>query len=236
MEILLLLLGLGAGILTTMAGMGGGILLLLALSLILGPHKALAATAPALLLSNLHRLHLFRTALHRHTALTFAVGAVPGSLLGGLLLNRIESTWIQVAMVLSTLLAIAQRYQWFRWRPAPRWLGFAGVMIGAISATAGSAGTLVSPVLMASGLTGSSYIAGVAAAGTALHTGRILAYGVSGLFNEATLKYSVLLVGALLLGNLTGIRLRKIVSEGALGQLELGALLLSSGLACIGLI
>ena len=49
------LLGILAGILTTLAGLGGGMLLVLALSLTSSPVTELAATAPALSLGNLHR-------------------------------------------------------------------------------------------------------------------------------------------------------------------------------------
>ena len=41
--------GLAAGIITTVGGMGGGLVLLLLLSMLVGPMAALAMTAPALL-------------------------------------------------------------------------------------------------------------------------------------------------------------------------------------------
>lgn len=234
MDILLVLLGVGAGALTTLAGMGGGILLLLALSLVLGPHEALATTTPALFLSNIHRLVLFRNALDRRVALAFALGALPGSLLGGLLVSQIKAAWIQAAMLTTTLVAVAQRLGWLRWRPDARWISPAGAGIGVISATAGGAGMLVSPVLMASGLIGNAYVAGTAAAGVALHAGRMLSYGASGMISGETLGRSALLVGALLVGNLAGVRLRRTASEGFLGALELGTLLLCSALALVG--
>ena len=53
---LYVLLGVLAGALTTVAGLGGGMLLIYALAALGDPHVALAATAPALLVGNLHRL------------------------------------------------------------------------------------------------------------------------------------------------------------------------------------
>ena len=61
-------LGLLAGILTTIAGQGGGLMLLLACSSMLGPHAALAVTAPALLFGNLHRSILLRGHIDRSVA------------------------------------------------------------------------------------------------------------------------------------------------------------------------
>src|SRR5690349_10895588 len=76
-------LGLLAGALTTVAGLGGGMLLLLALATLGEPHEALAVTAPALLVGNLHRLWMGRRELDRETALPLVAGALPGALVGG---------------------------------------------------------------------------------------------------------------------------------------------------------
>ena len=75
-------LGVLAGILTTVAGLGGGMVLMLALSLLTSPTVALAATAPALLAGNLHRSVMFRGQVDRRVATSFAAGAFPGALPG----------------------------------------------------------------------------------------------------------------------------------------------------------
>lgn len=54
-------LGLIAGALTTLAGLGGGLMLVGTLSLLYDPRLALAITAPALLVGNLHRATMYRT-------------------------------------------------------------------------------------------------------------------------------------------------------------------------------
>src|SRR5687767_13036298 len=65
--VLLVVIGLGlvAGSTTTIAGVGGGVVLTLALSPILGPHVALAVTALPLVLGNAHRLLAFRAHVDR---------------------------------------------------------------------------------------------------------------------------------------------------------------------------
>jgi hypothetical protein len=58
-------LGLLAGVLTTVAGMGGGMMLVVVLSLVWDPRVALASTAPALLVGNAHRAYLYRAQVAR---------------------------------------------------------------------------------------------------------------------------------------------------------------------------
>lgn len=199
--------GLGAGVLSTIAGMGGGILLVVALSLSIGPHAALATTAPALLLGNLHRLWIYRRTLDRRVAGMFVIGALPGALLGGIVSAALPEVALQVLLVLVTSLALARSAELFEWRPpAGAYVPFA-FGAGALAASSG-AGILVSPVLVAGGLTGETLIATGAAAATTMHAGRIAGYGISGLFGGAALGVSLALATGILGGNAAGRALR----------------------------
>lgn len=228
------LLGVVAGALTTLAGMGGGILLLLVMSLAVGPHRALAVTAPALLVSNLHRLWLFRGQVEGRAAGAFALGALPGSVAGGALVAHVAPGLISAAMLATTMLGVGQRLGWVRLRPTAAMVAPAGFAVGAISATAGAAGALVSPVLMATGLRGDAYVAGTALAGVAMHTGRVLAYGASGLIDAETARLSGLLLGALLVGNVAGQGVRRRLAERTVSAIELVTLLACATLAVAG--
>ena len=99
MTLALLFLGLCAGALTTLAGQGGGLFLLLILAVLVGPKAALAITAPALLLGNLHRAVLFRKAIDRGVAARMMLGAVPGAFAGGLLAGALPEWTLQVMLV-----------------------------------------------------------------------------------------------------------------------------------------
>ena len=90
---MVLLLGVLSGVLTTLAGLGGGMLLLLAIALLSSPQTALAVTAPALLLSNLHRAWVYRAHIARPVAVPFALGALPGSVLGAFALVVMTEIW-----------------------------------------------------------------------------------------------------------------------------------------------
>jgi len=108
MTLVVAALGLLAGVLTTLAGQGGGLFLIVACSILVGPHEALAITAPALLLGNLHRAVLFRRFIHRGIAVRVVVGAIPGAFCGGLVAGAIPPWAIEALLVGLTVVAIAR--------------------------------------------------------------------------------------------------------------------------------
>src|SRR5688500_17574585 len=76
------MLGLAAGALTTVSGMGGGLLVVFVLSLVIGPKAALVVSAAALLVGNVHRGWLYRADVDRDVVRRMLIGLVPGTLLG----------------------------------------------------------------------------------------------------------------------------------------------------------
>jgi len=220
-------LGLLAGVLTTVAGMGGGMMLVVVLSLLWDPRVALASTAPALLVGNAHRAYLYRAQLARKIARPFVLGALPGSFVGGLAVVALPVMLLDVTLVLMTLLAFARAAGLFRWEPSARQLAPAGVVIGATAATGGGAGMLVGPLFLSAGLRGEAYIATIAVAAVAMHLGRIAAYGLGGLIDQTTLLHAAVLTVAILFGNALGAKLRRHVDEKMSTRLELGTLTLA---------
>ncbi|MDI1484332.1 TSUP family transporter [Polyangium sp. y55x31] len=232
---LLPVFGVLAGVLTTMAGLGGGILLLLGLSIVWGPAAALASTAPAMLFGNLHRLWLLREEFDRPTAKAFAWGAVPGSFLGGLMAAWMPEDVLRWLMLAMTAAALGRAFGLYTWKPRAAAMTPAGLGIGAISATAGGAGLLVGPLFMAAGLTGKRFVGTIAAAAVALHTGRVAAYGLGGMMTEETVVRATVLTVAVMGGNMVGLWLRdRVLDERRAERLELGALVVCMGLSMLG--
>ncbi len=224
MNLALLCLGLGAGALTTLAGQGGGLFLLLACSVLLGPHAALAITAPSLLVGNLHRAALFRQSVDWPIATPVVAGALPGALLGGLIAGIMPPLALQVLLVLLTVASIARALGWLVF-DVPRWaLVVAGLVVGTLTGTAGGAGVLLAPILLSVGLTGRAFVGTSSVIAFAMHVGRVVAYGSTGLFTRDLLVPTVIVAVSILVGNALGERIRARIPSRTATGLEYGTL------------
>ncbi|MCA9555457.1 MAG: TSUP family transporter [Myxococcales bacterium] len=231
---LLAALGLAAGALTTLTGVGGGLLLLLALALWFDPGTALAVTAPALLAGNLHRLFLFRRHLDARIAGRLALGAVPGALLGGALAVQLPHGVLRGLLLGATALALAKALGWIRWRPPASAVVPVAAVGGFITATSGGGGLLVPPLLLSMGLTGPAYLATTALSAAAMHIARLTAYGAGGWMDATRWALAGALALAIPVGNLLGRALRERVPAGALERFTHATLVVVCGLAVAG--
>ena len=233
---MLLLLALGgfAGWLTTVAGLGGGMLLVFAVSVLRDPVSALAATTPALMLGNLHRLYLFRRDVAWPVAAPFSAGALPGALFGAWMAASIPPRAVLFLMTALTVLALLKTWRRWQWRFGAESLVPAGFCIGALTGTAGGAGLLMGPVFLAAGLVGVRYSASTALAAALMHAGRLVGYGAGGLFSASILRDAGLLACAIVVGNFAGRRLRVSLDERGAHALEYATLLTCVALALVG--
>ncbi len=231
---ILILMSVFAGALTTVTGAGGGLLLLLVLSALWEPARALAVTAPALLLGNAHRAITLRKAADYDAAKAFALGAFPAGLLGGLLAGVIPGGVVHGLLVGLTLASLLRAVLKVRVHiPAAALLG-SGAGIGLLTGATGGAGMLVSPLLLSRGLVRERYIATGACCGMVLHVSRICGYGAAGMFSHAVWLEAAVAAVALLGGNWLGLRLRPAASRIPAGWLEHGVLLTSVTIASVG--
>lgn len=231
---LVALLGLTGGFLTTVSGMGGGLLLVTALSLLWGPHHALPISALALLVGNLHRFALYRESLRADIARPLLIGLVPGSAIGALLVAGMPPAILQVAMLALVGLALARAALGWTWRLPVAALAPAGGAVGVMAGTAGGAAVLTSPLLMATGIRGDEYMATMSLAAAAMHLARMAGYGAGGLVGGATFAWAGFLAVTLVAGNLLGRASRKRMSPRLRGGFEYGVLAAAGLLAVIG--
>jgi uncharacterized membrane protein YfcA len=232
-------LGVMAGILTTVAGQGGGLLLLLAVSAFVGPRAALAITAPALLFGNLHRAVLLREHLDRRVAFRMMAGAVPGAICGGLAAGVIPAWGLRVALVVMTALAIAKALGWLRFHVPPRAFVPAGFGIGMMTGTSGGAGVLLAPLLLSTGLRGRAFVATTSAIAVSMHVGRVLGYASLGFFSGGLVGTTAAVTAAIFCGNWVGSRIHErliMKRDGGRAQsfLEYGTLIVCVALSVAG--
>jgi uncharacterized membrane protein YfcA len=234
--LLLIVIALGAvaGTLTTVAGLGGGMMLILALSHVVDPHWALACSALPLLIGNLHRVSLFREHLSRKHVLALCSGAVPGALLGGLAFTMVPAAPVRWLMLAMTTLAVVRALGWWRWQLRTRALAPAGAVIGALTASTGGGGLLMAPLLMTAGVHGDRYIATASAVCASMHLARLAGYGVGGLVDLQLIGYAVVTAFAIMMGNALGKRLRRSLDPGRSRVLMFAALIVCTALAVGG--
>ncbi len=229
----LVAIGIGAGALTTLVGLGGGALLVAGLAAAWhDPVRALAVTSPALLAGNLHRAWWFRAELDLGAVRGFAVAGFAGAAVGGALALAVPPAMVTGALVASGLLVVLRESGRVPVSVPARWLPAAGLGIG-VASTAG-AGLLAGPVLLATGLRGGAYVGAVAVAAASMHLGRLLTLSAGGGTDAATWRDAALLAGCIPLGNVLGARLRGAVPDGWRGRLEVAGALSVLGAALAG--
>ncbi len=227
-------LGLAAGALTTIAGLGGGMMLVLVFSLLWDVPAALALSAPALLLGNLHRVWLFRRSVDHRLAKSLALGALPASFVGGLFAVAVPPWVLHWLLVATTAFAITKQLGFVSLSASPSPMVPVGLGAGFVTATSGGGGLLVAPVLLASGLRAEAYVATGAVIAVAMHIGRIGAYGFGGLIDGESLVTSLTLAVAIISGNALGKRARPLMAEGTKLRIAWGAMATAVVLALVG--
>lgn len=231
---LVLPLGVAAGALTTIAGIGGGLVITLVLAVAWEPHAALAVSAPALLMGNVHRLWLLRAEVDRTAALLLAGPALVGALVGGLVAAALPDGVLRWLLMVVTVLAIARELGLAALPSAKPWLVGGGLLVGVTTATSGAGGLLLGPLMLAAGLRGLPFIATGAVVGTTMHVAQSFAFGSTGLLGSEELPVALALGVAILTGNVAGRRLRPRLGERASHRLTWGTLLGGLALAVAG--
>jgi uncharacterized protein len=229
------MLGVAGGFVTSLSGMGGGLLLVTALSALWGPHLALPVSALALLVGNLHRFALYRRHLRADIARPLLCGLVPGSAIGAFLVAGLPAALLHLAMLSLVGLALARAFFGWTWRLPAVALAPAGGAVGVMAGTAGGAAVLTSPLLMATGIRGDQYMATMSLSAVAMHIARTAGYGAGGLVDGATFAWAGLLAATLVVGNLLGHAVRRRLSERGRAGFEYGVLAAAALLAVIGI-
>lgn len=220
--------GLAAGLITTVAGIGGGISLVALLSVVLEPKDVVALTAPVLMVGNFSRVTMFRDQLDRPASLWILGGALPAAVAGALLLPRLPGRSIQIGMgVLLLGFVVAQLIRRQRARPArDRPIAAAvglpvGVALGGISATVGGAGPISAPYLHARLLRKGGFAATNALTNGTIHTVKTTVFIATGLLTLGHLTAAAAAAVTVTIGNRLGKTVLDRISEAVFVRLLL---------------
>ena len=228
------LVGLAAGGVTTVAGFGGGLLMTLVLSLVWGPHEALATAAVALLVGNVHRLVVLHRFVDRSIAPPLAAGAFVGAVLGGAVAAALTPGTIRWVLLAVSLMAVARALGWLVLPPRRAVLVPGGVGIGFVAATSGGGALLMAPLMLAIGLTDTAFLATGTAVALAVHVGRIGAYVGTGMLGGEFLGTAVVLALGMVAGNAAGFAARRRLAPRTRGLATWAVLVVGLLLAGVG--
>lgn len=198
--LLLVLSGMISGFMDGVLGLGGGLVLIAALSWQLPPQDIVVATAPVLLMSSLARAGVFRRGIDWPVVAWHSLGGVPAVAAGGLLLARIPTRGLELLM---GLFLVSYGLSDLRRSTPPedgkaldhRTFIAVGALSGFVAATVGGAGPLIVPFLRRHGLDGERFVGTMAAIATATLTLKTATYWTAGLL-RSDLATTVLVLAA----------------------------------------
>jgi len=232
--LLAVLVGLAAGGVTTVAGFGGGLLMTLALSLVWGPHEALATAAVALLVGNAHRLLVLHRFVDRTIAPALTAGAFVGAVLGGAVTSALAPGTIRWVLLAVSLLAVARALGWLTLPARRAVLVPGGVGVGFVAATSGGGALLMAPLMLAIGLTDTAFLATGTAVALSVHIGRIGSYAGTGMLGVEHLANAVVLALGMVGGNAAGFAARRRLTPHTRALATWGVLVVGLVLATLG--
>ena len=232
----LLLAGVMAGGLTTIAGLGGGILLIAGLSLFWAPATVLAMTAPALFVGNASRVALLRREVDWTMVGRFAITAGPTALLASYVAVHAPAGLLKVGIALLLLVFVAQEVWKGQSPPVARldgrgqaWLAAtAGAVSGTVSGLTGGAGFIATPFLHRMGLGPKALVATSAACMALVHLSKGVGFSLNLSLTPAMWPAALALSVGVVAGNSLGSRLLDRLSERRFRQLLLGALVVAA--------
>ncbi len=206
-----------AGLLSAVVGFGGAALMLPGLNEAVGPRDAVVALTIAQIVSNASRVWINRRDLDRSALGWYVAGAVPLTIVGGLVFAATplrHMDWVLGAVLL--VLVIGRRVLAQRERHlSRRALVPVGAATGLVSTLAGTAGPLVAPFFLAVGLTRGAFIGTEAAAALTVHLVKMPVYGIGGAVSTRAVLAGLALAPALIAGAWLGKRVLDKVSQNA---------------------
>lgn len=201
-------LAFGLAWLSSVGGVGGGVLMLLVFTALFGLQVAVPTLTLAQLASNGGRVWFNRGDIQWRLIRWYAVGAIPFALAGGLLLPNVPVGLLK-RFLGAFLIAVVI---WRRFRPVPRvpadgTFAAIGASTGLGSSLLGAAGPLAAPLFLAKGLVGGAYIGTEATASLTIHMTKLAAYGAGSLLSLHVLRLGLVLTPAIVAGAWLGTRI-----------------------------
>lgn len=235
----LLLVSLFAGILDTIVGFGGGLLLLPIAILILGGSDAVVLSALVPIGWNAVRIPMLRGFFDRDAIRLFLIGVLPGVLLGAWVLHVVSEEalrfWVGIVLIILGSYHVLRLYVELPGpRLASRYLFPATGFVGATLASAIGAGNgpLQSWSMVANGLRPQTIVAVNGLIGLVMGLLRLGAYGVGGMLDTLPWAAAFAALGVAVVGGVIGIRLARRTPDSTI-KLLIGVVIVVAGVRLV---
>ncbi len=180
--LLVLAVGLVAGLVSGIVGTGATIILLPVLTLAFGPKAAIPIMAVVALMSNFAKITSWWRQIDWRATAAYALGGIPGAALGARTMLSLPPRWVDIALGSFFLVMIpgrrwlaARRYRIEAWMLVP-----AGLAIGFLTGIVVSTGPITVPLFSAYGLVKGAFIATEAAASLAVYVSKATTFRTFG--------------------------------------------------------
>ena len=180
-------------IMAGLSGIGGGMLLALAIAPVVGVKPLVPIVAVAMFVNHLFRVSAFRRSVQWRTALLMSAAAVPATVLGAVVYVALPAKAVAIVIGGFVLIfVVARRFVGQQaWRLSP--LGLAGVatVFGVLSGATVGSGMIIVPVLLGHGLSGATLIGTDAVLGLAVIMAKTATFGSLDILTPAVLIFGI---------------------------------------------
>lgn len=213
-------------ILSAVAGLGGGVILLMVIAQFVAPTVAIPIQGAIQLVSNGSRAALLRHDISWKTVLWASILLLPASFVGVKVATTLPENAIRIILAIFVLI-LAWRPQWLKFQgsrsstpdEARGMLLGVGAMSGFLNTTVGASGPMTSPFFKAVTATHIAFVATAGATQVLAHVSKLIAFSAQGWSLGDHLLMIGIGIAGVLIGSRIGTRLLGRISETALDRI-----------------
>jgi len=229
--LLVLIVGVPAGVLGGLVGTGSSMLLMPVLVICFGPQQAVPIMALGAVMGNLGKMAAWWSSIHWRAVAAYAATAAPGAMLGVHTLLVLPAHLVDVSLGLFFIAMVPARRALARssLRLTLLHLALIGGPVGFLTGIVVSTGPITVPVFTSFGLVGGAFLATEAAGSLAVYATKIASFRAFGALPASVVLQGGIVGAALMAGSFwsKGVVLR--MQPGTLSMLVDGMMLASGG-------
>ena len=201
-----------AGVISAVAGFGGGILYLPLVVAIVGPREAVPLVTFGLVFSNLTRVSIHWKSIVWPLATRYIIGAIPGAALGAIVFVKLPADWITKGigafLIASVVFLLVQKENR---PPLTRWAIFypLGTMVGFFSNMLGVVGPMAVPFFLATGIRKQAFVGTMAFGALLMHVTGVATWSAFQIMTGTIIRNGLLMGALMIAGTYAGNALLK---------------------------